>query len=199
MEIKLREAQFKYYRDKLLNKAGSKYKLKNLIEEVRIAEISQKEIKKIEDGEIEVFQIGKENLFKKIDIFSTEEAILINKVQELNVRYANQPFSCINGVIAFKKKSDFFDLKYLYYILQKQENKISFLHYTGAVWKNLFKGSLLNHEVFLLNFEDQRRIGEILYHLEKNIKDLNKSIEKEALLRQKQKKYVANFLFSFQK
>ncbi|HEM5207434.1 TPA: restriction endonuclease subunit S [Streptococcus suis] len=215
-ELTLRQKQYTYFRDYLLNfdqdsSGGANNKvykvewktLGEILIKGRGTKVTAGQMKELhKDGApIRIFAGGK--TFADVDYGDIpekdvhhEEAIIVKSRGIIDFEYYTKPFSFKNEFWSYSSDSDDVNLRYIYHYLN--HNKSHFQHIAGNMqMPQISSNDTEKYKIPLPTKTVQSRIVQVLDNFDAVCNDLNIGLPKEIELRQKQYEYFREKLLTF--
>ena len=215
-ELTLRQKQYNYFRDYLLNfdndsSGGANNKgytvqwktLGEVLVKGRGTKVTAGQMKELhKDGApIRIFAGGK--TFADVDYGDIpekdvhhEEAIIVKSRGIIDFEYYTKPFSFKNEFWSYSSDSDDVNLRYVYHYLN--HNKSHFQHIAGNMqMPQISSNDTEKYKIPLPTKTVQSRIVQVLDNFDTVCNDLNIGLPKEIELRQKQYEYFREKLLTF--
>ena len=215
-ELTLRQKQYNYFRDYLLNfdsdsSGGANNKvyqvewktLGEILIKGRGTKVTAGQMKELhKDGApIRIFAGGK--TFADVDYGDIpekdvhhEEAIIVKSRGIIDFEYYTKPFSFKNEFWSYSSDSDDVNLRYVYHYLN--HNKSHFQHIAGNMqMPQISSNDTEKYKIPLPTKTVQSRIVQVLDNFDTVCNDLNIGLPKEIELRQKQYEYFREKLLTF--
>lgn len=215
-ELTLRQKQYNYFRDYLLNfdsdsSGGANNKvyqvewktLGEILIKGRGTKVTAGQMKELhKDGApIRIFAGGK--TFADVDYGDIsekdvhhEEAIIVKSRGIIDFEYYTKPFSFKNEFWSYSSDSDDVNLRYVYHYLN--HNKSHFQHIAGNMqMPQISSNDTEKYKIPLPTKTVQSRIVQVLDNFDAVCNDLNIGLPKEIELRQKQYEYFREKLLTF--
>ncbi|MBY5024703.1 restriction endonuclease subunit S [Streptococcus suis] len=215
-ELTLRQKQYTYFRDYLLNfdqdsSGGANNKvykvewktLGEILIKGRGTKVTAGQMKELhKDGApIRIFAGGK--TFADVDYGDIpekdvhhEEAIIVKSRGIIDFEYYTKPFSFKNEFWSYSSDSDDVNLRYVYHYLN--HNKSHFQHIAGNMqMPQISSNDTEKYKIPLPTKTVQSRIVQVLDNFDAVCNDLNIGLPKEIELRQKQYEYFREKLLTF--
>ena len=198
-ELKAREIQYEFWKDKLFHITGTSKKISEAFQRIKGTSITAGKMKEIaeENGEIRIFAGGKtmvdtskKNIPLK-DIVNVP-SVIVQSRGIINFIYYEKPFSFKNEMWAYTCDNKI-TVKYLYYFLK---NNVDYFRKIGNQMGSMPQISLSiteEFEIIIPSLEEQHRIVNILDKFENLIND----IHEEMKMRKMQYEYYRNKLLNF--
>lgn len=215
-ELTLRQKQYTYYRDKLLNfdtdsSGGANNKvyqvewktLGEILVKGRGTKVTARQMKELhKDGApIRIFAGGK--TFADVDYGDIpekdvhhEEAIIVKSRGIIDFEYYTKSFSFKNEFWSYSSDSEDVNLRYVYHYLN--HNKSHFQHIAGNMqMPQISSNDTEKYKIPLPTKTVQSRIVQVLDNFDAVCNDLNIGLPKEIELRQKQYEFFRDQLLTF--
>ncbi|MDU8923357.1 restriction endonuclease subunit S [Pasteurellaceae bacterium LIM206] len=211
-ELTLRQKQYQYYRNKLLNFDD---RLVGAIEWKVLGEVAEYSKIKIKAQNVdETNYIGVDNLLpnragKALSNYVPKEGNLIgyseNDILIGNIRpylkkiwFSNQSGGTNGDVLAIHITNDKINAKYLFQILSDDKFfEYNMKHAKGAKMPRGNKQAILEYKIPIPSLEEQNRIVQILDKFDRLTNSISEGLPHEIVLRQKQYEYYREQLLDF--